>query len=96
MGTVAGLRELAGDTGGAKAGLEKLGDGTAFGAPLGFVYYYLVCSEIEQATGWVEKAIEQRDPGVFFLLLLPLAQDLRQSSRWPRLSKMMNFPQSVS
>ena len=79
----------------AEAVLETLGDGTAFGAPFGFVYYHLICSEIEQAADWAEKAIEQREPWVIFLLLLPLAKDLRQSSRWPALAKMMNLPEAI-
>jgi tetratricopeptide (TPR) repeat protein len=91
-GYLAGLLKLTGDTGRAQQLLEKLGDGTDYGAPFGFVYYHLVCSEIEQAAEWVEKAIEQREPTIRFLLLLPLAKDLRQSSRWPALAKMMNLP----
>jgi hypothetical protein len=76
----------------AEAVLEKLGHGTDYGAPFGFVYYYLVCSEIRQAADWAEKAIEQRDPTVRFLAL-PLAKVLRRSSRWAALAKMMNLPQ---
>ena len=82
-----------GDTGRAEAVIATLGDATASGAPLGFVYYHLVCSEIEQAAGWAETAIEQREPAIIYFLLLPLAKDLRQSSYWPALAKMMNFPQ---
>jgi hypothetical protein len=39
-----------------------------------------------------EKAIEQREPAVIYFLLLPIAKDLRRSSRWPALAKMMNLP----
>ncbi|HYL36061.1 MAG TPA: protein kinase [Bryobacteraceae bacterium] len=91
-GYIAGLRKLTGDTGRAEAALETLGDGTAPGAPLGFVHYHLVGSEIEQAAGWAGKAIEQREPAVIYFLLLPLAKDLRRSSRWPALAKMVNLP----
>ena len=38
-----------GDASRAAAVLSELGDGTAYGAPLGFVGYYLTCSEIELA-----------------------------------------------
>ena len=72
--------------------LETLGDGAAFGAPFGFVYCHLVCSEIEQAADWAEKAIERREPWAVFLATLALAKDLRRSSRWPALAKMMNLP----
>ena len=95
-GFVAGLLKLSGDTGRAEAVLENLGDGTAPGAPLGFIHYHLICSEIEQAAGWAEKAIEQRESSIIYFLLYPLARPLRRSSRWPSLAKMMNLPQSVS
>src|SRR5262249_28275348 len=88
-GYLAGLLELTGDASRAEAVLGKLGDGTDYGAPFGFVYYYLVGSDIGQAADWAAKAIEQRDPTVRFLPLLPLAKDLRRSSRWPALAKMM-------
>jgi Tfp pilus assembly protein PilF len=90
-GYVAGLLKLSGDAGRAEAVLDKLGDGRDYGAPFGFVYYYLVCSDVEQAADWAEKAIEQRDPTVRFLPLLPLTKDLRRSSRWPTLARMMNL-----
>jgi hypothetical protein len=62
------------------------------GAPLGFAYYYLVGSEVEQAVEWTEKLIEQREPILLFLLMLALGGALRRSSRWPALAKIMNLP----
>ncbi len=94
-GYLAGLLKLTGDTGRADAMLEKLGDGTASGAALGFVHYHLLCSEIDQAAGWAKKAIEQREPAVIYFLMLSLAKDLRRSSHWPALAKMMNLPDAV-
>ncbi len=94
-GYVAGLLKRTGDDGRAEALLAKLGDGAAFGAPFGFVYYHLICSEIEQAADWAEKAMEQREPWVIFLLMLPHAKDLRQSSRWPPLARTMNLPEAI-
>jgi tetratricopeptide (TPR) repeat protein len=90
-GYLAGLLRLAGDTGRAQEVLEKLGDGRDYGTPFGFLYYHLVCSEIEQAADWAEKAIEQREPTIRFFLMYPLAKKLRQSSRWPALAKMINL-----
>jgi tetratricopeptide (TPR) repeat protein len=95
-GHLAGLLELTGHEGRARTVLETLGDGTACAAPVGFVYYHLVGSRIEQAADWAEKAIEQREPLAVFLALLPLALELRRSSRWPQLAKMMNLPQSAA
>jgi serine/threonine protein kinase len=91
-GHVAGLLKLTGDTERSETVLQKLGDGTAYGAPLGFVYYHLVGAEIEAAADWAEKAIEQRDPVVLFLLMLPVSKDLRQSPRWQALSRIANLP----
>ena len=81
-----------GDTSGAGAMLQKLGDGQAYGAPLGFVSCYLLCSEIDLAADWAEKAIEQRDPTLLGYLRFPYAKELLGSSRWPKLAKMMNLP----
>jgi len=75
--------------------LKNLGNGTQYGAPFGFSFYHLVCSDIESAADWAEKAIEQREPAVRLLLQLPLAKDLRQSSRWPALAKTMNLPEGL-
>jgi tRNA A-37 threonylcarbamoyl transferase component Bud32 len=48
-----------------------------------------------RAAGWVEKAVEQREPAAIYFLLLPLAKDLRRSSRWPALANMMNLPRAM-
>jgi tetratricopeptide (TPR) repeat protein len=91
IGYFAGLLMRTGDVSRAVTMLQKLGDGKAYGAPLGFVYYYLACSEIGQAADWAEQAIQQRAQAIPAILQLPLAKDLRSSSRWPALAKMMNL-----
>ncbi|MEO6222312.1 MAG: protein kinase [Vicinamibacterales bacterium] len=91
-GHLAGLLKRAGDTRRATAVLDTLGDGTAYGAPLGFVCYYLMCSEIDSAGDWAEKAVAQRQPMVTAFMRMPLARALRTSPRWPALSMMMNLP----
>ncbi|MFI5248121.1 MAG: hypothetical protein ACHQWV_06180, partial [Nitrospirales bacterium] len=61
---------LTGDTCRAETVLEKLGDGTDYGAPLGFVLYYLVCSEIEQAVvAALYRALYQKTPLTTDLLI---------------------------
>jgi serine/threonine protein kinase/tetratricopeptide (TPR) repeat protein len=72
--------------------LRKLGDGQAYGAPLAFVIFHLLCSQIDLAADWAEKAIEQRDAALTSYLQLPQLKELRRSSRWPALAKMMNLP----
>jgi hypothetical protein len=90
-GQLAGVLARTGDTSGATAVLRGLGDGTAYGALLGFVGYYLTCSEIGLAADYAEKAIAQRQPMVTLYMRLPLAKELRASPRWPALAKMMNL-----
>ena len=88
---LAGVLMRAGDAHEAATVLQKLGDGQAYGAPLAFVIYYLLCSQIELAADWTEKAIEQRDAALTSYLQLPQLKELRRSSRWPALAKMMNL-----
>jgi len=90
-GFLAGVLARTGDVSRAQAVLSKLGSGEAPGVPIALAVYHLLCGEIDQAANWVEKAIEQREPGILFLLRQPLAQTLRSSQRWPALAKMMNL-----
>ena len=90
-GSLAGLLKPTGDRQRAEAVLAKLGDGTAYGTPAGFLNYHLLCSEIDQAADWAEKAIEQRSSGILVELWLPGAEGLRRSPRWLKLAKMMNL-----
>ena len=88
---LAGVLMRTGDTSEAATILRKLGDGQAYGAPLAFVIYYLLCSQVDLAADWTEKAIEQRDAALTSYLQLPQLKELRRSSRWPALAKMMNL-----
>ncbi len=92
VASLAAMLRRTGDPEGAATMLLKLGDGEAYGAPLGFVNYYLLCSEIDLAADWAEKAIKQRDPALHAFLRFPHAKQLLESSRWPALAKMTNLP----
>jgi eukaryotic-like serine/threonine-protein kinase len=92
VATFAGVLMRTGDASEAATILRKLGDGQAYGAPLAFVIYYLLCTQIDLAADWTEKAIEQRDAALTSYLQLPLFKELRRSSRWPTLAKMLNLP----
>jgi serine/threonine-protein kinase len=91
QGFLAGLLTLAGDEARAALTLQKLGDGQGYGAPVGFVYYFLIRGKIGEAAYWAAKAIEQRWP-VTIILRYPLAANLRRSPRWGDLARMMNLP----
>jgi TolB-like protein/Tfp pilus assembly protein PilF/predicted Ser/Thr protein kinase len=93
IGTHAATLKLAGDTATARALIETLGDGSAYGAPIGLAVHYLLLREVDQAADWIVRAAEQRYPGILFFVYL-IGQPLRDSPRWPALAKMMNLPQS--
>ena len=65
-------------------------------APSGMVLYHLICSEIDTAADWFEKAIETRDPNLIHWIRNPLAKPLRMSPRWPKIAAMMNLPETMS
>jgi len=92
IGGFAGLLMRTGNQRKAEEVLQELGDGQAYGAPLGFAYYRLLCGEFDQAADWLEKAIEQRHFLAPVYLWSPLAKPVRESPRWPKLVKMMNLP----
>jgi TolB-like protein/predicted Ser/Thr protein kinase/Tfp pilus assembly protein PilF len=96
IGGFAGLLMRTGRPGEAKEWLQKLGDGKAYGASLGFIYFHLICGEFEAAADWIEKAIEERHFLAAIYLWSPLAKPLREGPRWPKLAKMMNLPETVS
>jgi len=65
-------------------------------ASSGMILYYLICSEVNAAADWFEKAVEQRDPIMIPWLRLPLFKPLRMSPRWPKIAAMMNLPETMS
>jgi TPR repeat protein len=95
VASFAAMLRLTGDSDGTGTMLLKLGDGQAYGAQLGFVNYRLLCSEVDLAADWAEKAVEQRDPALHAFLRFPYAQELHGSSRWPALAKMKNLGASL-
>jgi hypothetical protein len=52
--------------------------------------YHLHRGELDAAADWTAKAIEQRQPAVFFLLSVAAA--LRSSPRWPALARRIRLP----
>ena len=73
----------------AQALIEQMGDRPT---PLwGRVGYHLLCSEIDAAADWYEKAIQERDPFAIVFASVPYGKGLRESQRWPKLAKMMNL-----
>jgi hypothetical protein len=54
--------------------------------------YHLVCSEMDAAIDWYERAIEQRQPTAAIFASAGFLKPLRASPRWPKLAEMMNMP----
>jgi eukaryotic-like serine/threonine-protein kinase len=91
IGTHAATLGLAGDAAGAAALLGTLGDGSAFGAPIGLAVHDLLRGEIDQAADWIARAVDQRYPGILFFVHI-IGGALRESPHWPRLAAMMKLP----
>jgi TolB-like protein/predicted Ser/Thr protein kinase len=97
IGLLAGILARAGERARAKTLIDNINNTPGrFVAPSGMVLYHLICSEVEAAADWFEKAIEQRDPILLPWLRLPLTKPLRESPRWPRIAAMMNLPETMS
>jgi hypothetical protein len=80
----------------AKQLFEKLGDGTAFGAPIGFIFYYIARSEMDVAMDWFEKLIEQHDTRAPWIVPHLFGNRITSNPRWPALARMMNLPPNVT
>jgi tetratricopeptide (TPR) repeat protein len=91
IGTHAATLSLTGDEPSGRARLEKLEDGSAFGAPIGLAVYHMLCGEVDVAAYWIGRAVEQRYPGILFFVYL-IGGPLRASPRWPALAALMNLP----
>jgi serine/threonine-protein kinase len=92
IGQLAGILKAMGQSERADALMGKLGDGTMFGGPAGFIAYHLVLGEIDQAADWCEQLIDQRDPRAPWIVPHLFNARLKSSPRWPALARMMNLP----
>jgi hypothetical protein len=92
IGLYAGVLAVSGDRPRAEALLSGLGDGTAFGAPLGFILFHGSLDEIDLAAKWYARAIEQRDTRAPWILAHLLGDRLTSSRQWPALRTMMKLP----
>jgi eukaryotic-like serine/threonine-protein kinase len=59
---------------------------------IGRALYHVMCSDIDQAADWYERAINARDSFALVFAATPLVANLRQSPRWRKLARMMNMP----
>jgi len=88
-GLLAGLLAREGEAARAEALLALLPPPETYGVPMAWVSYCLAQLRIDDAAEWVERAIEQRDPRVTYVLA-----DLRTSTHWPALARKLGLPGS--
>ena len=91
IGILAGVFERIGERSRAEELMRKLISSDAYGAPLGSALFSIVLGDVDGAMDWFEKAVEQRHPVAVLLLL----RQIRSSSRWPALAKLMNLPEEA-
>jgi hypothetical protein len=63
---------------------------------MGWALFHICCNEIDLATDWYEKAIEERDSLVPSTLQPAIGEGVRASSRWSKLAALMNLPAESS
>jgi len=95
IGTLAGVLKMQGDARRAEEILGKLGDGSSYGAPIGFLIFHLLRAEPDKAADWAEKAIEQRHPQMPSNLRL-FDSIWRSSPRWAGVARQMNLRDMVA
>jgi len=72
--------------------LRELKDSSeTYGVPRALLYFHALCGEFDQAAGWAEKAIEQRDVAVGLITRL-----LASTSSWSTLAKTLNLPSAFA
>jgi hypothetical protein len=67
-----------------------------YGAAIGLAQFHMICSDIDLAADWFEKAIEERDSTVAISLQNSSGEALRASPRWPRLVALMNLSEAAA
>ena len=92
IGQLAGALARAGDLDRSNALADQLRPGATFGAPFGLALAALGAGSLDEAADWLEKAIEQRDLWVSFLLNVGNigGRVMWSSPRWPKLARLMN------
>jgi tetratricopeptide (TPR) repeat protein len=93
-GLLAGILHQTGDTDRASGLVATLGDGGAYGAPVELMFVNLLQSRPDEAAGWAERAIEQRDGYLLVLLATRVGTALRSSPHWSRLARLLNLQES--
>jgi Tfp pilus assembly protein PilF len=93
LGCLAGAYALAGRTGETRKLLVELQDlaQKAYVGPYSFALIYGALGEIDSVFEWLEKAVDDRDSGIFYLQAEPGWDGLRSHPRFQALLRKMNL-----
>ena len=91
-GALAGILTRLGNAGEAQGFLRKLGDGSAYGVPIGFALFYFLSGDLDKAADWLDKAIDERYPTVVAFLRGAVGRGLRGRPRWPEIVRKVGLP----
>lgn len=94
-GLFAGLLRHAGDARRATQLYDELLPGDQYGAAMGLSLFHVGCSEMDLAAEWADKAVEQRDTRMIFLISLMRAfqpETLHSSVRWHAIAHTLRIP----
>jgi tetratricopeptide (TPR) repeat protein len=91
VGHLAGCLSAAHQDGRANALLQQLLDGPPHLTAIGIAAYYGIRSEPDMAAEWFEKAIESRHPLALVYIRHPPSRPMRDSDRWPILTRKLNL-----
>ncbi len=94
IGLLAGLLTRTGETRRAEELLQKFQPADAFGSPRGLAIYHWVLREFDATVDWIEKGIDQHDPGAVLMPQLWYGRDLRSTPRWAGLMRKLNLPEA--
>ena len=90
-GALAGILMRTGELERSRGLLRELGDGSAYGTPMGLALAFLYSGDVTTACRWIVKAVEQRYPIPLHSVAGPMNL-LRSSPEWPDLARRMNIP----
>lgn len=93
-GNLAALLARAGERDRAMEVLGRLGPPERYGVSMAWALFYLHQGQTDKAAEWLDKSIDQRDPGAV-LWVRTLTGAIRSSPGWPGLAKKMNLPESA-
>jgi TolB-like protein/tetratricopeptide (TPR) repeat protein len=92
VGHYAGLLVRVGQIEKGREVAQTLGRGERYGAAMGLAMFHLRCEELDQATNWFERAIENRDSTAAVYLQGAAGEPLRASPHWSKLAALMRLP----